>query len=90
MLRYYEFYINLIFIAPWICKINQARGENMLRVEFERRKRGLTQSQLGKKANVPASDICRIEKGSRPYPTHLKRLSDFFNIPANELVRKVE
>ena len=33
----------------------------MLRVEFERRKRGLTQSQLGKR-NVPASDICRIER----------------------------
>lgn len=62
----------------------------MLRIELERRKRELTQQQLGEKTNVPTSDICRIEKGSRPYPTHLKRLSDFFSIPGNELIRKVE
>lgn len=64
----------------------------MLRLEFERRKIGFSQAELAKHCGVHAPDICKIETGRivRPYPTHLKRLSDFFGIPGEELLREVE
>lgn len=61
----------------------------MTRLEFERRKRGMTQKELGKVLGIYASEICRIENGSKPFPSHIKRLSDFFNLPEDELLKEV-
>jgi transcriptional regulator with XRE-family HTH domain len=62
----------------------------VLRIELERRKRNLTQKGLGIATKIPAADICRIERGVlKPYPGHLKRLSAFFDVPENELMREV-
>lgn len=64
----------------------------MLRIEFERRKRGLTQKQLGESVNprMSGADICRIEKGVlKPYPGHIKRLSSYLKVPENDLLKGV-
>lgn len=62
----------------------------MKRIELERRKRKLTQKELGANVNISAAEICRIENGSTPFPGHIKRLSEFFGIPGEELLKEVE
>jgi len=49
----------------------------------------MTQKELGKVLGIYASEICRIENGSKPFPSHIKRLSDFFNLPEDELLKEV-
>lgn len=62
----------------------------MIRLELERRKRDLTQEQLGSVVKIQGADICRIEKGFRAYPSHLKKLSECFGISGEQLLRKVK
>lgn len=62
----------------------------MTRLEFERRKRDMTQRELGKKIGIYSSEISRIESGiSKPFPAHAKRLSIFFGIQQDELLKEV-
>lgn len=61
----------------------------MIRIEFERRKKKMTQKELGKELGISASEICRIEQGNRPFPAHIKRLSEYFGIPEDELLKEV-
>lgn len=62
----------------------------MLRLELERRKRSLTQKDLGIATKIPAADICRIERGIlKPYPGYLKRLSEFLGISEKELIEEL-
>ncbi|MCR4430649.1 MAG: helix-turn-helix transcriptional regulator [Tepidanaerobacteraceae bacterium] len=63
----------------------------MLTLELERRKRGLTQKQLGEKVGIGPAEISRMENGmSKPFPAYIERLSKFFNIPGDELFKEVE
>ena len=61
----------------------------MIRLELERRKKKLTQKGIGKEVGISAAEICRIENGNKPYPSHIKRLCDYFGIPQNELLKEV-
>jgi transcriptional regulator with XRE-family HTH domain len=62
----------------------------MLKLKLERLLRGMTLAELGEKTGVPYSDICRYETGRmKPYPSHLKRLSEYFGVPADELMKEV-
>ena len=47
----------------------------MLLLELERRKRGMTQAELGKLAGVDASYICRAERYGMAYDGHLDKLA---------------
>lgn len=63
----------------------------MLKLEFERRKRGLTQKALGAKTGITPSYICMIEKEmSKPFPAHAERLSKYFDMKIEDLLREVE
>lgn len=63
----------------------------MLQLELERRKKNLTQKELSKLVKIGAPDLCRIEKKIlKPYPGHLKRLSEFFGVSGEELLKEVE
>lgn len=49
----------------------------MLQVTIERRKQGLSQSKLARKADVNATSLSRIEAGKEPpYPHRGKRIAD--------------
>jgi len=62
----------------------------MINLELERRKRGLTLSELGKQVKMNTSELSRIENGRTiPFPGHLKRLSKFFNLPGDDLLKDV-
>jgi len=62
----------------------------MLQIELERRKRGLKQADLTKITGIHKAEICRIEKGSRPFPAHAKKLEEFFGKPIKELLQEVK
>jgi transcriptional regulator with XRE-family HTH domain len=62
----------------------------MIKLELERRKRNLTQKQLGKETKITSAEICRIEKGNKPFPSHIKRLSEYFNMPEEALLQEVK
>jgi putative transcriptional regulator len=63
----------------------------LLRLELERRKKGLTQRELGEKVGIGPAEISRMESGmSKPFPAHKVRLSEFFGIPGEELFKEVE
>lgn len=63
----------------------------MLRLEFERRKRGWTQTELAYQASMTAADISRYEKGRmKPYDSHILRLSMVFDITPNKLMEEVK
>lgn len=62
----------------------------MLRLEFERRKNGLTQKELERKTGIYAPDICKIEnERMKPYPKQLKKLSQFFKVSEDELLKEM-
>ena len=44
-------------------------------LEFERRKRSMTQASLGARAHVDPCAISRAERHALAYPGHLKRLA---------------
>ncbi|MGI6225758.1 MAG: helix-turn-helix domain-containing protein [Peptococcales bacterium] len=63
----------------------------MLRIEYERRKRGWTQTALGYFAKVGPQDISRIERGwLKPYSGMAKRLSAVLGVPVEELTKEVK
>lgn len=63
----------------------------MLRIKAERLRRKLTQQKVAVDCNMSYADISRIETGRMlPYPSHMKRLSDYFNISEQELLMEVK
>lgn len=49
----------------------------MLRVEVERKRQGLSQAQLARRAEVNATSLSRIERGrEEAYPHRGKRIAD--------------
>jgi|GEM_PF-4648883 len=63
----------------------------MLMLELQRRKRNLTQKALGKEVGIKAPYICMIERGmTKPFPAHAIRLSQYFNMPIEELLKEVD
>lgn len=62
----------------------------MLRIKAERLRRKLTQQQVAVDNRMSYADVSRIENGRLiPYPGHLKRLSDYFNVSQEELLKEV-
>ncbi len=63
----------------------------MLRIELERRKKGLTLKELGELVKISAPELSRVEQGkAEPFPSHLYRLSIFFGIEGSELLKEVQ
>jgi transcriptional regulator with XRE-family HTH domain len=59
----------------------------LLRIKAERLRRGWSQTVLGARAGLAASDISRIETGRfKPYPLQVARLSRALNVPADRLL----
>lgn len=59
----------------------------MLRCKHARIDLGLSQGQLGKRADLNASEICLIERGRLiPRPDQLQRLAAALSLPADRLL----
>lgn len=53
--------------------------------------RGLTQTELSKKINIPSTSISHLESGSRkPSFDNLRKISKFFEIPTDYLIGNTE
>ena len=62
----------------------------MLRVKFERLRRGWNQTTLAFRARVSAAEISRIETGrAKPYPGQVKRLCRALGLTAGSLLENV-
>ena len=49
----------------------------MLRIEFERKRKGISQAKLARLADVNASSMNRIERGKEPaYPRRGQKIAD--------------
>jgi transcriptional regulator with XRE-family HTH domain len=58
----------------------------LLRIRAERQRRGWRLLDLAYHANVPVSELSRIETGqARAYPAYASRLSAVLNVPEEEL-----
>jgi ribosome-binding protein aMBF1 (putative translation factor) len=63
----------------------------MLRIRFERLKRGWTLQTLGFHAQIQATDISKIERGLlKPYPGQAQRLAEALGVRREELLDQVE
>ena len=63
----------------------------LLRIRYERKKRGWWIEDLAHFSRVSAADISRIETGRmRPYPGHAKRLASALGLRPEELQDVVE
>jgi ribosome-binding protein aMBF1 (putative translation factor) len=63
----------------------------MLRIRWERLRRGWTQTALAYKARLSASDVSKIETGMlRPYPKQARALGAALQVPTNALLEEVE
>jgi transcriptional regulator with XRE-family HTH domain len=63
----------------------------MLRLQFEREKRGLTQKDLSLKVGINRVFISNLESGQmKPFPGWEKRLEKFFKMPIGELLETIE
>jgi len=63
----------------------------MLRIKVERLRRKWTQTQLGARAGLSASDVSKIESGrQRPYPRQTLRLARALKVPAERLLESAE
>jgi len=63
----------------------------LLKIRAERQKRGLRQLDLAYSANVPISELSRIETGqARPYPAYAKRLAQVLGLKPEELTDEVD
>lgn len=63
----------------------------MKKIQAERLRRRLTQTELGALAKLSASEVSRFETGmSRPYPTQAARLSAVLEIPLDQLLDDAE
>lgn len=62
----------------------------MRRLRFERYNRRLTQSAVSIAARIPQPHLSQMELGRlTPTQAQLERLSDFFNVPPDALLREV-
>ena len=62
----------------------------MLRLKFERKRKGWNQTALAYHAKISVSDVSRIETGRfRPYDNQLKKLSRVLGVSAAELMKEV-
>ncbi len=69
----------------------QLERKLVLRIRAERQRQGLRQIDLAYKANVPLSELSRIETGqSRPYPSYAERLATVLGLTPDELTQEVE
>ena len=60
------------------------------RMRAERLKRGWSQTRLGSKASLSASDVSRIEtRRLQPYPEQLARLARALRLSPDELLESV-
>lgn len=58
----------------------------MGRLEYERRMRGMTTTELGKAIGYSVTMISRIERGhQKSYPKFRRKCAEFFGIPEKEL-----
>jgi len=58
----------------------------MTKVEFLRRQKGLSQTQLGFAIGINPNLISQIERGWRkPYPKLLQSLAAYFGVPIEEI-----
>ena len=63
----------------------------MLRLEYERESRGLTQKELSMKLGIQQTFVSQMEQGRlKPYPAWEKKLEKFFKIPVDELLKPIE
>jgi len=63
----------------------------MIRLKFERTKRGWSQQECAARAKMHGTEISRIENGrARPWPTQEPRLFALFGIPVEDLLKDVE
>jgi transcriptional regulator with XRE-family HTH domain len=61
---------------------------HVLRIEFERKKRGWRTEDLAHYARVPGAEISRIENGhTRPYPRHAARPAAVLKIRPEKLTK---
>jgi transcriptional regulator with XRE-family HTH domain len=62
-----------------------------LRIKIERLRRKWTQTDLGARSGLSASDISRIETGRlRPYPGQAARLAKALKVAPEDLLEHVE
>jgi transcriptional regulator with XRE-family HTH domain len=62
----------------------------MLRLRYERQRKGMSQQSLGFHAGVGAAEISRIENGwLRPTPSIAKRLADVLELPPEDLLQEI-
>jgi transcriptional regulator with XRE-family HTH domain len=63
----------------------------LLRIRLERKNQGLRQLDLAYKANVPLSELSRIETGNtQPYPAYAQRLAAVLGLQPEELTQEVQ
>ncbi len=63
----------------------------MLRLRYERKRRGWTQTKLSALTGIASPDLSAIERGAKPvFPGWAKRLVDVFGVPADELFTLVD
>lgn len=56
-------------------------------MQFLRRKMGLTIDELAKKTGIDREELAAIERGAVPEPIVLNYLSNFYNVPAQQMLR---
>lgn len=62
----------------------------MLRIKYERVRRGISQKHVAKRALLTQPEVSEIENGvMRPSAAKLRRLVDIFRLPADELLKEV-
>jgi transcriptional regulator with XRE-family HTH domain len=63
----------------------------LLRIRAERQRRGWRLLDLAFYANVPLSELSRIETGqTKPYPTYAERLAATLGLRPEELTEEVD
>jgi transcriptional regulator with XRE-family HTH domain len=63
----------------------------LLRIRAERQRRGWRQLDLAFRADVPLSELSRIETGqTKPYPAYRDRLAKALGLKPDELTQEVE
>jgi transcriptional regulator with XRE-family HTH domain len=67
----------------------QLERKPLLKIRAERRRRGWTQLDLAYRADVPISELSRIETGqSRPYPAYAQRLAATLGLEPEDLQKE--
>lgn len=68
----------------------QLKPKPLLRIRDERQRRGWRQIDLAYNADVPLSELSRIETGqSKPYPAYAERLARTLGLQSDELQEEV-